>query len=145
VQVTSVDGTPGSPVSVRVRGVGTVGNAQPLFVVDGVPVGNNESGRFNPLATINPADIGRGLQELIADQYPIGCEVMIKESHQTKGNKKKLPRWKFTIEDANPEESLGTVKKECESQLPDDIATADAEALLARFFPSEPPAATTAA
>jgi flagellar biosynthesis protein FlhF len=30
-------------------------------------------------------------------------------------------------------------------QVPDDIATADAEALLARFFPSEPPAATTAA
>ncbi|REG92875.1 SusC/RagA family TonB-linked outer membrane protein [Algoriphagus antarcticus] len=57
VQVTAVDGTPGSPVSVRVRGVGTVGNTQPLFVVDGVPVGNNSSGITNPLSTINPADI----------------------------------------------------------------------------------------
>ncbi len=31
VQITNVDGSPGSPVSVRVRGVGTVGNTQPLF------------------------------------------------------------------------------------------------------------------
>ncbi|WP_373497175.1 TonB-dependent receptor plug domain-containing protein [Aquiflexum sp.] len=57
VQVTSVDGTPGAPVAIRIRGVGTVGNTQPLFVIDGVPVGNNASATTNPLATINPADI----------------------------------------------------------------------------------------
>jgi TonB-dependent starch-binding outer membrane protein SusC len=62
VQVTSVDGTPGSPVSIRVRGVGTVGNTQPLFVIDGIPVGNNSGSNpngptINPLSTINPADI----------------------------------------------------------------------------------------
>jgi TonB-dependent starch-binding outer membrane protein SusC len=57
VQVTNVDGTPGSPVAIRVRGVGTVGNTQPLFVIDGVPVGNNSDSNTNPLATINPADI----------------------------------------------------------------------------------------
>lgn len=57
VQVTSVDGTPGSPVSVRIRGVGTVGNSQPLFVIDGIPIGSNESTLTNPLSTINPADI----------------------------------------------------------------------------------------
>ena len=57
VQVTAVDGTPGAPVSVRIRGVGTVGNTQPLFVVDGVPVGNNSGGVTNPLTTINPSDI----------------------------------------------------------------------------------------
>ncbi|HLT74503.1 MAG TPA: carboxypeptidase-like regulatory domain-containing protein, partial [Ohtaekwangia sp.] len=39
VQVTSVDGTPGAPVAIRIRGVGTVGDTQPLFVIDGVPVG----------------------------------------------------------------------------------------------------------
>jgi TonB-dependent starch-binding outer membrane protein SusC len=57
VQITNMDGTPGSPVAVRIRGIGTVGNTQPLFVIDGIPVGNNAGGRTNPLATINPADI----------------------------------------------------------------------------------------
>jgi TonB-linked SusC/RagA family outer membrane protein len=57
VQVTSVDGTPGSPVAIRIRGVGTVGNTQPLFVIDGIPVGNNEGGLNNPLSTLNSADI----------------------------------------------------------------------------------------
>ncbi|WP_262890454.1 SusC/RagA family TonB-linked outer membrane protein [Rhodocytophaga rosea] len=57
VQVTSVDGTPGSPVAIRVRGVGTVGNTQPLFVIDGIPVGNPDAANTNPLSTINPSDI----------------------------------------------------------------------------------------
>ncbi|HVY76350.1 MAG TPA: TonB-dependent receptor [Puia sp.] len=57
VQITNADGTPGSPVAVRVRGVGTVGNTQPLFVIDGIPVGNNSGGITDPLSTLNPADI----------------------------------------------------------------------------------------
>ncbi len=57
VQITNVDGTPGSPVAIRIRGVGTVGNSQPLFVIDGIPVGNVSGGNTNPLSTINPSDI----------------------------------------------------------------------------------------
>jgi TonB-dependent starch-binding outer membrane protein SusC len=57
VQVTSVDGTPGSPVSIRIRGVGTVGNTQPLFVIDGVPIGNINDRSTNALASINSSDI----------------------------------------------------------------------------------------
>ncbi|CAA9536299.1 MAG: Outer membrane TonB-dependent transporter, utilization system for glycans and polysaccharides (PUL), SusC family [uncultured Segetibacter sp.] len=57
VQITSSDGAPGSPVSIRIRGVGTVGNAQPLFVIDGVPIGNGGGSYTNPLSTINPNDI----------------------------------------------------------------------------------------
>jgi len=56
---------PGSPINVRIRGVGTTGNNQPLWVVDGVPIvqttnitvntaANTES---NPLVGINPSDI----------------------------------------------------------------------------------------
>jgi TonB-dependent SusC/RagA subfamily outer membrane receptor len=56
-QVTTTSGVPGSPVAVRIRGVSTVGNTQPLFVVDGVPVGRGEDPRTNPLTTINPNDI----------------------------------------------------------------------------------------
>lgn len=38
VFVTSNSGSPGSSVSVRIRGIGTVNDPNPLFVVDGLPV-----------------------------------------------------------------------------------------------------------
>lgn len=57
VQITNTSGTPGAGVAVRIRGVGTVGNTQPLFVIDGVPVGKNSGTNTNPLSTINPNDI----------------------------------------------------------------------------------------
>lgn len=38
VMVTSNSGSPGSSVSVRIRGIGTVNDPSPLFVVDGMPV-----------------------------------------------------------------------------------------------------------
>ena len=38
VQVTSTSGTPGESPSVRIRGVGTFGNSNPIYVVDGVIV-----------------------------------------------------------------------------------------------------------
>lgn len=50
VQVTSISGRPGSDVSVRVRGVGSINNNDPLYIVDGTPV----YGAFN---SINPGDI----------------------------------------------------------------------------------------
>lgn len=40
VQVSSNSGAPGSGATVRIRGVGTFGNANPIFVVDGVIVEN---------------------------------------------------------------------------------------------------------
>ncbi|WP_460905708.1 SusC/RagA family TonB-linked outer membrane protein [Spirosoma areae] len=48
VQITNVDGTPGGPVSIRIRGISTVGNNQPLFVVDGVPIGDGTGNQINP-------------------------------------------------------------------------------------------------
>ncbi len=48
VSVTN-SGAPGSNPIVRVRGIGTVGNNDPLYVIDGVPAGG--------LNQINPADI----------------------------------------------------------------------------------------
>jgi TonB-linked SusC/RagA family outer membrane protein len=38
VQVASNSGAPGSPLTVRIRGQGTINNSDPLYVVDGVPV-----------------------------------------------------------------------------------------------------------
>lgn len=49
LQVVS-SGAPGSNVTIRVRGTGTINNADPLLVVDGVPTDI-------PLNTINPDDI----------------------------------------------------------------------------------------
>ena len=49
VQIVS-SGAPGSNVTIRVRGIGTVNNSDPLLVIDGVPTDV-------PLNTINPDDI----------------------------------------------------------------------------------------
>jgi len=49
VQVTSNSGQPGDPMTVRIRGAGTTGNADPLYVVDGLPVGG--------IDYLNPGDI----------------------------------------------------------------------------------------
>lgn len=51
VMVTSQDGAPGSNSAVRIRGIGTInGDAQPLYVVDGVQVGSSAD-------FVNPSDI----------------------------------------------------------------------------------------
>lgn len=51
VMVTNQDGAPGSKSAIRIRGIGTInGDAQPLYVVDGVQVGTSAD-------FVNPADI----------------------------------------------------------------------------------------
>lgn len=65
VEVRQQSGEPGSSVAVYVRGISTLtGSAQPLFVVDGVPIDNSVSGQVfggfvtsNRAADINPNDI----------------------------------------------------------------------------------------
>lgn len=49
VQITSYSGQPGSAMNVIIRGKGTIGNASPLYVVDGVQTGD--------ISYLNPADI----------------------------------------------------------------------------------------
>ena len=49
VQVTNQSGQPGEEPTVRIRGVGTTGNAKPLYIVDGLPVGG--------IDYLNPGDI----------------------------------------------------------------------------------------
>ncbi len=41
VQVTQNSGAPGSSISVKIRGIGTVNSSEPLYVVDGVPISDN--------------------------------------------------------------------------------------------------------
>lgn len=50
VTVTSASGQPGSAAQVRVRGIGTINNSDPLYIVDGMPI---EGG----LDYLNPNDI----------------------------------------------------------------------------------------
>src|SRR5688572_13529496 len=73
ITATQMSGQPGGSVSIRIRGTSTInGDAEPLYVIDGVPVsGNNrnvyEMGlgaigggaktTYSPLSTINPNDI----------------------------------------------------------------------------------------
>ncbi len=74
VTAVQTSGAPGSSVSIRVRGQNTIrANAEPLYVIDGVPVdnsnssgasyglgdalGNGANSTISPLSTINPSDI----------------------------------------------------------------------------------------
>ncbi|GAA4320525.1 SusC/RagA family TonB-linked outer membrane protein [Flaviaesturariibacter amylovorans] len=61
VVVQGNSGIPGGGVTVRVRGVGSIGSGNnPLYVVDGVQLNTNNTNTFtqsNPLAFINPNDI----------------------------------------------------------------------------------------
>ncbi|MFA6325895.1 MAG: SusC/RagA family TonB-linked outer membrane protein, partial [Bacteroidales bacterium] len=50
VTVTSSSGQPGSSARVRVRGVGTINNSDPLYIVDGMPIGGG-------IDYLNPSDI----------------------------------------------------------------------------------------
>lgn len=49
VQITQSTGAPGDGLNVRIRGEGTIGNNNPLYVVDGVP--------SRDISFLNPADI----------------------------------------------------------------------------------------
>lgn len=49
VQVAQISGSPGSGLTVRVRGTGTINNSDPLYIVDGMPV--------DGLDFLNPGDI----------------------------------------------------------------------------------------
>lgn len=60
VQVNAASGQPGGAMNVRVRGIGSFANNDPLYIVDGVQMSTNStSGQAssNPLASINPNDI----------------------------------------------------------------------------------------
>jgi TonB-dependent SusC/RagA subfamily outer membrane receptor len=48
VQITKSDGQPGDGLKVIIRGIGTIGNTQPLYVVDGVPIGNSNIDYLSP-------------------------------------------------------------------------------------------------
>lgn len=50
VNVTSASGQPGASPKVRIRGIGTINNSDPLYIVDGMPI---EGG----LDFVNPSDI----------------------------------------------------------------------------------------
>ncbi|QJB36695.1 TonB-dependent receptor [Chitinophaga oryzae] len=49
VDIVRSDGQPGSTPSIRIRGTGTINNAEPLVIIDGVPAGG--------ISDINPNDI----------------------------------------------------------------------------------------
>lgn len=49
VQITTVSGQPGDALKIRIRGISTNGNSNPLYVVDGVPT--------DDISYLNPSDI----------------------------------------------------------------------------------------
>lgn len=67
VIVTSNSGAPGAGASVTIRGISTITNSEPLYVIDGIPMENtsldglgadsNGGNNMSPLSLINPDDI----------------------------------------------------------------------------------------
>ncbi|RZK51345.1 MAG: SusC/RagA family TonB-linked outer membrane protein, partial [Pedobacter sp.] len=58
VNVTSASGEPGSVTGVVIRGAGGVrSGSSPLYVIDGLPLDNSNTGSGDPLTFINPQDI----------------------------------------------------------------------------------------
>ena len=53
VQVAQNSGSPGSALTVRVRGVGTINNSDPLYIVDGIPVEGIDFLNPNDIESIN--------------------------------------------------------------------------------------------
>lgn len=49
VQVSSSSGAPGDPIQIRIRGVGTIGDNNPLYIIDGIP--------SRDISFLNQADI----------------------------------------------------------------------------------------
>lgn len=52
VNVVRNGGNPGNSGSIRIRGTGTINNAEPLIIIDGVPAGNLNSVNPNDIASI---------------------------------------------------------------------------------------------
>ncbi|WP_188315930.1 TonB-dependent receptor [Chitinophaga agrisoli] len=63
VFISQTGGAPGAAASVRIRGVGTTGGNQPLYVVDGFPINGDgmsvpgSSSRVDGMSIVNPNDI----------------------------------------------------------------------------------------
>jgi len=65
VNITNRSGDPGAPIAVRIRGIGTPGVNDPLWIIDGVPivqttnitVNTSSTTDSNPLAGLNANDI----------------------------------------------------------------------------------------
>jgi len=84
VLVTNNTGAPGSGVSIRIRGVGSIAKSnEPLYIIDGIPidnaqVSNKQTGndQINTMSGINPDDIER---------FEVLKDVLITTKHGQKG------------------------------------------------------------
>ena len=57
LQVMTNTGAPGSTVSVKIRGVITTGDAEPLYVIDGMPMASGKGDNAFGINSLNPSDI----------------------------------------------------------------------------------------
>lgn len=57
VDVVSSSGMPGAGVSIKIRGVSSINNSEPLYVIDGVQFFNSGGESFNVMSMVNPQDI----------------------------------------------------------------------------------------
>lgn len=104
VQVTANSGAPGSATAVRIRGTGTIGNAEPLYVVDGVPVGTSIN--INPSEVSNISILKDASATSIYGSRGANGVVLISTKQSNNSTLSKYKRFEFTTDysvvDAQP-------------------------------------------
>lgn len=98
VQMRSNSGTPGSVMNSTIRGMGTTSNSAPLYIVDGVPVGNSYSGNANDVKSVSVLKDASSCA-MYGARGANGVVVI-----STKGNKKGDPQQTLTEIEHNTEE-----------------------------------------
>ena len=120
VMITSNSGQPGAGSKIRIRGVGTVNNSEPLYIVDGLP---SENGIDN----LNPSDIES--VEVLKDAASAaiygarGANGVVLVTTK-KGSKGKVQvNYEFTFGIQNPDKKLDLLKSDDYQMLINEMAT----------------------
>lgn len=121
VQITSQSGQPGADSKVRIRGVGTVNNSEPLYIVDGMP-------SYEGINHLNPSDIES--IEILKDAASAAIYgargangvILVTTKQGTKKSKTSL-NYEFTYGIQNPEKKIDLLGSQDYQMLMNEMAS----------------------
>lgn len=137
VQIISESGQPGSDSKIRIRGTGTVNDAGPLYIVDGMP-------SYSGINYLNPSDIES--IEILKDAASAAIYgargangvVLVTTRKGTKGSTTKV-NYEFTYGIQNPERKIGLLNSDDYQMIMNEMAANSGKA---PYFPVKSPVNT---
>jgi TonB-linked SusC/RagA family outer membrane protein len=120
VMITSESGQPGSSSKIRIRGIGTVNNSDPLYIVDGLPSDNG-------IDNINPTDIES--IEILKDAASAaiygarGANGVVLVTTKNGKNGKVSVNYEFTYGIQNPDKKLNLLSSKDYQTLINEMAS----------------------